>query len=83
MATSNTRFTQNSLGQSKTPIDSDHGIYRYTAKFIGLVGGAAAWPLTASAPARPAGASRPRIEAPLTVVLDVRWSRDRRYRSAR
>ena len=28
MATSNTRFTQNSLGQSKTPIDSDHGIYR-------------------------------------------------------
>ena len=30
MAASNTRFTQNSLGQSKTPIDSDHGIYRYT-----------------------------------------------------
>jgi len=29
MAASNTRFTQNSLGQSKTPIDSDHGIYRY------------------------------------------------------
>ena len=29
MATSNTRFTQNSLGQSKNPIDSDHGIYRY------------------------------------------------------
>jgi hypothetical protein len=28
MAASNTRFTQNSLGQSKTPIDSDHGIYR-------------------------------------------------------
>ena len=28
MATSNTRFTQNSLGQSKNPIDSDHGIYR-------------------------------------------------------
>ena len=32
MAASNTRFTQNSLGQSKTPIDSDHGIYRYTAE---------------------------------------------------
>ena len=31
MAASNTRFTQNSLGQSKTPIDSDHGIYRYFA----------------------------------------------------
>lgn len=29
MAASNTRFTQNSLGQSKNPIDSDHGIYRY------------------------------------------------------
>ena len=29
MATSNTRFTQNRLGQSKNPIDSDHGIYRY------------------------------------------------------
>ena len=29
MAASNTRFTQNSLGQSKTPIDSDHGIYRH------------------------------------------------------
>jgi hypothetical protein len=28
MAASNTRFTQNSLGQLKTPIDSDHGIYR-------------------------------------------------------
>ena len=28
MAASNTCFTQNSLGQSKTPIDSDHGIYR-------------------------------------------------------
>ena len=28
MAVSNTRFTQNSLGQSKNPIDSDHGIYR-------------------------------------------------------
>lgn len=28
MAASNTRFTQNSLGQSKNPIDSDHGIYR-------------------------------------------------------
>lgn len=27
MAASNTRFTQNSLGQSKNPIDSDHGIY--------------------------------------------------------
>jgi hypothetical protein len=31
MAASNTRFTQNSLGQSKNLIDSDHGIYRYTA----------------------------------------------------
>ena len=31
MAASNTRFTQNSLGQSKTPIDSDHGIYRAAA----------------------------------------------------
>jgi hypothetical protein len=30
MAASNTRFTQNRLGQSKNPIDSDHGIYRYT-----------------------------------------------------
>ena len=28
MAASNTRFTQNSLRQSKNPIDSDHGIYR-------------------------------------------------------
>src|SRR3954454_22872864 len=28
MAASNTRLTQNSLGQSKNPIDSDHGIYR-------------------------------------------------------
>lgn len=27
MAASNTRFTQNSLGQSKNPIDSDHGIF--------------------------------------------------------
>ena len=37
MAASNTRFTQNILGQSKTPIDSDHGIYRdlrnVTAKY--------------------------------------------------
>lgn len=32
MAASNTRFTQNSLGQSKNPIDSDHGIYRYPCK---------------------------------------------------
>ncbi len=31
MAASNTRFTQNRLGQSKNPIDSDHGIYRYHA----------------------------------------------------
>jgi hypothetical protein len=28
MAASHTRFTQNSLGQSKNPIDSYHGIYR-------------------------------------------------------
>jgi|GEM_PF-5330192 len=37
MAASNTRFTQNSLGQSKNLIDSDHGIYRdranHAAKF--------------------------------------------------
>ena len=37
MAASNTRFTQNSLGQSKNPIDSDHGIYRYTA-VMSLIG---------------------------------------------
>jgi hypothetical protein len=49
MAASNTRFTQNSLGQSKTPIDSDHGIYR-DRKFIGLFGGvAAAWSVVAYA----------------------------------
>ena len=35
MAASNTRFTQNSLGQSKTPIDSDHGIYRYSVQLVG------------------------------------------------
>ena len=34
MAASNTRFTQNSLGQSKNPIDSDHGIYRYSARGV-------------------------------------------------
>ena len=34
MAASNTRFTQNSLGQSKNPIDSDHGIYRYLVAFL-------------------------------------------------
>jgi hypothetical protein len=33
MAASNTRFTQNSLGQSKNPIDSDHGIYRAREHF--------------------------------------------------
>jgi tripartite-type tricarboxylate transporter receptor subunit TctC len=54
MATSNTRFTQNSLGQSKTPIDSDHGIYRDCEgrfkmklprrKFLHLAAGAAAVP---------------------------------------
>ena len=32
MAASNTRFTQNRLGQSKNPIDSDHGIYRYNGE---------------------------------------------------
>jgi hypothetical protein len=35
MAASNTRFTQNSLGQSKTPIDSDHGIYRDLGDVVG------------------------------------------------
>ena len=49
MAASNTRFTQNSLGQSKTPIDSDHGIYRDRRNFIALLGGAAAWPLAVPA----------------------------------
>src|SRR4051812_24363899 len=34
MATSNIRFTQNSLGQSKNPIDSDHGIYRGSAPAV-------------------------------------------------
>ena len=40
MATSNTRFTQNRLGQSKNPIDSDHGIYReysLSAKWLELL----------------------------------------------
>src|SRR6516164_2157937 len=54
MAASNTRFTQNSLGQSKTPIDSDHGIYRYCEgrfemklprrRFLHLAAGAVALP---------------------------------------
>jgi ABC-type uncharacterized transport system substrate-binding protein len=38
MAASNTRFTQNSLGQSKTPIDSDHGIYRDYVEAGALMG---------------------------------------------
>ena len=42
MVASNTRFTQNSLGQSKNPIDSDHGIYRYSPQFITLLRGTAA-----------------------------------------
>src|SRR6516165_6173397 len=69
MAASNTRFTQNSLGQSKTPIDSDHGIYRYCEargrfkmklprrNFLHLAAGAAALPAvtrTAWAQAYPA-----------------------------
>jgi len=37
MAASNTRFTQNSLGQSKNPIDSDHGIYRDRKRDGGLL----------------------------------------------
>lgn len=36
MAASNTRFTQNSLGQSKNLIDSDHGIYRDRDVVVGL-----------------------------------------------
>ena len=48
MAASNTRFTQNSLGQSKTPIDSDHGIYRYTGASLSACSAARpAWPLAA------------------------------------
>jgi hypothetical protein len=38
MAASNTRFTQNSLGQSKNPIDSDHGIYRERGIYAGSKG---------------------------------------------
>ena len=34
MAASNTRFTQNSLGQSKNPIDSDHGTYRQSHRDV-------------------------------------------------
>ena len=34
MAASNTRFTQNSLGQSKNPIDSDHGIYAIKGRIV-------------------------------------------------
>ena len=37
MAASNTRFTQNSLGQSKNLIDSDHGIYRYGLHLVHLL----------------------------------------------
>ena len=37
MAASNTRFTQNSLGQSKTPIDSDHGIYRASMRVLRIL----------------------------------------------
>jgi hypothetical protein len=49
MAASNTRFTQNSLGQSKNPIDSDHGILRYSgASSSRLLGGAAAASITAA-----------------------------------
>ena len=36
MAASNTRFTQNSLGQSKNLIDSDHGIYRVVDRPEGI-----------------------------------------------
>ena len=47
MAASNTRFTQNRLGQSKNPIDSDHGIYRYSAANSSRCWAAVAWPLAA------------------------------------
>ncbi len=52
MAASNTRFTQNSLGQSKTPIDSDHGIYRTRRYFITLLSGAVRWRPRSEAPKR-------------------------------
>ena len=59
MAASNTGFTQNRLGQSKNPIDSDHGIYRYTRReFITLLGGAAARGRSRRGRSRPSGRGR-------------------------
>ena len=76
MAASNTRFTQNSLGQSKTPIDSDHGIYRYCEgrfkmklprrNFLHLAAGVAALPAVSRFAFAQAYPSRPvRVIVPI------------------